>query len=190
VSIVSLAGSLFVQVDLVALPIDPSLGVHEGGRGSFSQIHVRVGLYFLPYPDWQAPNYPHERFRAFKDEEDKLMVQRFVQSAEVAYEEDLAQWTARREQETKPAPMSDRSYRMFMNGFVLLLVLFAVCATWSGMASSSVLVGVLVGGATFFVGLIALAVTFSGGGPSPRERIQEWENANPRPVSRISDKPD
>jgi hypothetical protein len=138
----------------------------------------------------KGDDYPHERFRAFKDEEDKLMVQRFVQSAQVAYEEDLAQWTARREQETKPAPMSDRSYRMFMNGFVLLLVLSAVCATWSGMASSSVLVGVLVGGATFFVGLIALAVAFSGGGPSPRERIQKWENANPRPVSRISDKPD
>lgn len=135
-------------------------------------------------------DYPHERFRAFKDEEDKSMVQRFVQSARLAYEEDSANWTARREQETKPAPMSDRSYRMFMNGFVLLLALSAACAIWSGMASSSVLVGVLVGVAAFFVGLIALAVAVSGGGPSTRERIQEWENANPRPVSRISDKPD
>lgn len=134
-------------------------------------------------------DYPHERFRAFKDEEDKSMVQRFVQSARQTYEEDLADWTARREQETKPAPMSDRSYRLFMAGFSLLLVLSAGCGIWSGIALSSVLVGALAGVVTFFVGLITLAVALSKGKSTQQDRIKEWEASSPRPACRIGDRP-
>jgi hypothetical protein len=129
-------------------------------------------------------DYPYERFRAFKDEEDKLMVQRFVQSARIAYEEDLAKWTSRRDEETKPPPLSRRD--MIMGGFAFGVPYVAAWLSWTSVG----IVGAVV---IFFAGLIVLWLMFApfmAKTKLPRERVKDWESLNPRPVSRISDKPD
>lgn len=129
-------------------------------------------------------DYPHERFRAFKDEQDKLMVQRFVQSARIAYEEDLAKWTSRRDEETKPPPLSRRD--MIMGGFAFGVPYVAAYLSWTSVG----IVGAIV---IFFAGLIVLWLMFApfmAKTKLPRERVRDWESLNPRPVSRISDKPD
>ncbi len=127
---------------------------------------------------------PHERFRAFKDEEEKLMVQRFVQSAQVTYEEDLAKWMTRRDEETKPTPLSKRD--AILGGVVFGVPYVAAWLSWTS-------VGVVGAVVVFFAGLLILALIaapFMAKNKLPRESVKDWESIHPRPVSRISDKPD
>lgn len=133
-------------------------------------------------------DYPYERFRAFKDEEDRLMVQRFVQSARQNYEEDLAGWIARRDAETKPPPPSKAQtiLAVFTLGIPYLIA-------WSFYDA----LGLLGAAAVYVVGIIAMCLViglliapFSSKFKSQTDRVKEWEAVSPRPICRVSERPD
>ena len=133
-------------------------------------------------------DYPHQRFRLFKDEEDRAMVERFVRAARETYQEDLETWTARKDSENKPPPLT-KAHTVL--GVVTLGIPYVVA--WSFYDS----VGLLGAAAVYFVGIIlmalilgALTAPFTSRPQTQHERVKEWERANPRPVCRISEGPD
>jgi hypothetical protein len=133
-------------------------------------------------------SYPHQRFRVFKNEEDRAMVQRFVQSAKESYRNDLELWSARRDSETKPPPPSKSQA---ISGVLILAVPYSV-AWWYyeslGLLGAAAVYVAGIVGMTLIVGL--LLAPFTGKTLTWHERIKAWESLNPRPVCRISERPD
>ena len=138
-------------------------------------------------------DYPHQRFRVFKDQDDKAMAERFVAAALNTYESDLESWTARREEETKPPPLTDWQYKLLVDySFWLSCLIAAASGIFVATSSAGPIIGTIAAILVYLVSHATLALLFACfgiKGKSRAERIKEWETANPRPVCRISINP-
>lgn len=181
------AARLLVNVDHLECRLLRLIGKFDECRQLCQSMPVYLWDYqMLQEYIWASKrdSYPHQRFRFFKDEDDKAKVQRFVESARESYEKDLGEWTTRREVETKmPPPTKFEKALYFTTLGVPLLTAFYFYEAVGLIAAVGIYVaGILV--------MLLLLSPFTSKIKTKEDLVKEWEAENPKPMCRISDKPD
>jgi hypothetical protein len=178
---------LIVSVDYLECRLLRLLGKFDEARQLCQSMPVYLWDYsMLQEYIWATKRdpVPYERSKIFEDEADREMVRRFVESAKKTHEEDLRKWEARREQETQPPPATKVQTLLYV--LTMGIPYVAAAMMWDT-------VGLFGAVAIFFVGVFLMLLVispFASHIKTQRERLQEWESLNMRPICRISDKPD